>query len=287
MNSGPGEPRNNVIAPGAVVEKLAGGFAFTEGPGCDPHGNVYFTDQPNDRIMRWDVEGRLSTYLQPAGRANGLYFDREGNLIACADERNALWSIAPDRTITVLRDSYDGKAFNGPNDVWARPDGALYFTDPFYPRPWWQHDAMPQDGQHVYFLSADRQRLLRATGDLVKPNGIIGSPDGKTLFVSDIEAKRTYRFDSAPDGSLTNKTLVVDHGSDGMTLDDEGHIYLTGDGVMVFDMGGRVVEHIRIREEEWTANVCFGGRDRRTLFITASTGLYAIRMRVTGANAAK
>jgi gluconolactonase len=287
MNSGPGEPRNNVIAPGAVVEKLAGGFAFTEGPGCDPHGNVYFTDQPNDRIMRWDVEGRLATYLQPAGRANGLYFDREGNLIACADERNALWSIAPDRTITVLRDSYDGKAFNGPNDVWARPDGALYFTDPFYPRPWWQHDAMPQDGQHVYFLSADRQRLLRATGDLVKPNGIIGSPDGKTLFVSDIEAKRTYRFDSAQDGSLTNKTLVVDQGSDGMTLDDEGHIYLTGDGVMVFDMGGRVVEHIRIREEEWTANVCFGGRDRRTLFITASTGLYAIRMRVTGANAAK
>lgn len=287
MNSGPGEPRNNVIAPGAVVEKLAGGFAFTEGPGCDPHGNVYFTDQPNDRIMRWDVEGRLATYLQPAGRANGLYFDREGNLIACADERNALWSIAPDRTITVLRDSYDGKAFNGPNDVWARPDGALYFTDPFYPRPWWQHDAMPQDGQHVYFLSADRQRLMRATGDLVKPNGIIGSPDGKTLFVSDIEAKRTYRFDSAQDGSLTNKTLVVDQGSDGMTLDDEGHIYLTGDGVMVFDMGGRVVEHIRIREEEWTANVCFGGRDRRTLFITASTGLYAIRMRVTGANAAK
>lgn len=287
MNSGPGEPRNNVIAPGAVVEKLAGGFAFTEGPGCDPHGNVYFTDQPNDRIMRWDVEGRLATYLQPAGRANGLYFDREGNLIACADERNALWSIAPDHTITVLRDSYDGKAFNGPNDVWARPDGALYFTDPFYPRPWWQHDAMPQDGQHVYFLSADRQRLMRATGDLVKPNGIIGSPDGKTLFVSDIEAKRTYRFDSAQDGSLTNKTLVVDQGSDGMTLDDEGHIYLTGDGVMVFDMGGRVVEHIRIREEEWTANVCFGGRDRRTLFITASTGLYAIRMRVTGANAAK
>jgi gluconolactonase len=128
---------------------------------------------------------------------------------------------------------------------------------------------------------------MRATGDLVKPNGIIGAPDGKTLFVSDIEAKRTYRFDSAPDGSLTNKTLVVDHGSDGMTLDDEGHIYLTGDGVMVFDLAGRLVEHIRIREEEWTANVCFGGLDRRTLFITASTGLYAIRMRVTGANAAK
>jgi gluconolactonase len=276
-----------VSAPDARVEQLAGGFAFTEGPSCDLHGNVYFTDQPNDRILCWSVDGALSTFLQPAGRANGMCFDGAGNLIACADDQNALWAIAPDRTIAVLRDSYDGKRFNGPNDVWVRPDGAMYFTDPFYQRPWWQHDAMPQDGQHVYFLSADRQRLLRVTSDLVKPNGIIGTPDGKTLFVSDIEAKKTYRFDSAPDGSLTNRTLVVDHGSDGMTLDDEGHIYLTGDGVMVFDIAGRLIEHLRIRGEEWTANVCFGGRDRRTLFITASTGLYAIRMRVAGANAAK
>jgi gluconolactonase len=276
-----------VIAPGATVEQLAGGFAFTEGPTCDAHGNVCFTDQPNDRIMRWDVEGRLSIFLQPAGRANGMCFDGAGNLIACADEKNALWSIAPDRTITVLRDSYGGKPFNGPNDVWVRPDGALYFTDPFYQRPWWHHDAMPQDGQHVYFLSADRQRLVRVTSDLAKPNGIIATPDGQTLFVSDIEAKKTYRFAIAPDGRLSNKTLVVDQGSDGMTLDTEGHLYLTGDGVMVFDTAGRLIEHIRVPDEKWTANVCFGGRDRRTLYITAGTGLYAIAMRVAGANAAK
>jgi gluconolactonase len=237
--------------------------------------------------MRWGVDGQLSTFLQPAGRANGLYFDGAGNLIACADEKNALWSIAPDRTITILRDRYEGKALNGPNDVWVRPDGALYFTDPFYQRPWWTHTAMPQDSQQVYFLSADRQRFIRVTNDLVKPNGIIGTADGKTLFVSDIEAKKTYRFDVAPDGALSGKTVVVEAGSDGMTLDNEGHLYLTGDGVMVFDPSGRQIEHIKIPDEKWTANVAFCGPDRRTLFITASTGLYAIRMRVTGANAAK
>ena len=283
----PGIGEGRVVAAGASVEKLAGGFTFTEGPTCDSDGNVLFTDQPNDRILKWSTDARLSTFLQPAGRANGMYFAPGGDLIACADEKTALWSIDPGGAVTVLLDSYDGRSLNGPNDVWVRPDGALYFTDAFYPRPWWTHDAMPQDGQHVYFLSADRRRLVRVTTDLTQPNGIIGAPDGRTLFVSDIGAGRIYRYDIAPEGSLSGKTLVVEQGSDGMTLDDEGHLYLTGDGVMAFDSSGGKVEHIRIPDEKWTANVAFGGRDRRTLFITASTGLYAVRMRVRGANAAK
>jgi gluconolactonase len=216
-----------------------------------------------------------------------MCFAPGGHLIACADEKTALWSITPDGATTVLLDTYGSRALNGPNDVWVRPDGALYFTDPFYPRPWWTHDTMPQDGQHVYFLSADRTRLVRVTTDLTKPNGIIGTPDGRSVFVSDIEANQTFRYDIAPDGNLSGKTLVVEQGSDGMTLDDEGHLYLTGDGVMVFDSDGRQIDHLRIPDEKWTANVAFGGRDRQTLFITASTGLYGIRMRVRGANAAK
>jgi gluconolactonase len=276
-----------VVAPEATVEKLAGGLGFTEGPTCDLKGNVLFTDQPNDRILKWSTEGQLSTFLQPAGRANGMYFAPGGDLIACADEKTALWSIAPDGTATVLVDTYDGRALNGPNDVWVRPDGALYFTDPFYPRTWWTHTAMPQEGQHVYFLSADRKRLLRVTADLTKPNGIIGTPDGRSLFVSDIKGNKTYRYDIEPDGNLSGKTLVAEQGSDGMTLDDEGHLYLTGNGVMVFDPDGRQIDHIPIPDEKWTANVAFGGADRRTLFITASTGLYSVRMRVRGANAAK
>jgi gluconolactonase len=276
-----------VVSGETSVQKLAGGFAFTEGPTCDAEGNVLFTDQPNDRILKWSTAGELSTFLQPAGRANGMCFAPGGDLIACADEKTALWAIAPNGTVTVLLDTYGGRALNGPNDVWVRPDGALYFTDPFYPRPWWTHDVMPQDGQHVYFLSADRTRLVRVTTDLTKPNGIIGTPDGSTLFVSDIAANRTFRYDIAPDGALSGKTLVVEQGSDGMTLDDEGHLYLTGDGVMVFDSGGRRIDHIRIPDEKWTANVAFGGSDRRTLYVTASSGLYGVRMRVRGANAAK
>ena len=276
-----------MVAPGAMVQKLADGFTFTEGPTCDAEGNLYFTDQPTDRILKWSVGGQLSTFLQPAGRANGMYFAPGGELVACADEKTALWSIARDGAVTVLLDTYADRRLNGPNDVWVRPDGALYFTDPFYQREWWTHAAMPQGGQHVYFLSADRQQLVRVVTDLTQPNGIIGTPDGKTLFVSDIAGKQTWRYAISPDGSLSGKTLVVEQGSDGMTLDDEGHLYLTGDGVMVFDASGRQIEQIRIPGEKWTANVSFWGSNRQTLFITASTGLYAIEMRVRGANAAK
>lgn len=276
----------SVIAPGAKLEKLAGGFEFTEGPTSDRDGNVFFTDQPNNRILKWSMDGKLSTFLQPAGRSNGMYFDARGNLLACADEKTELWSIAPDGTRTVLAREFAGKPLNGPNDVWERPDGALYFTDPFYKRDWWDHSMRPQDSEQVYFLSADRRRLIRVTTDLVQPNGIIGTPDGRTLFVADIRAGRTYGFDIQPDGTLTNKRLRCELGSDGMTLDTEGNLYLTGQGVSVFDTNGKKVGQIDV-PEPWTANVCFGGRDHQTLFITASKGLYAIRLRVRGANAAK
>jgi gluconolactonase len=274
------------VAPGAELQKLADEFQFTEGPTCDAAGNVYFTDQPNNRIMKWSVDGQLSTFMQPAGRANGMYFDAKGNLIACADETNALWSITPDGKVTVLAMEYQGRRLNGPNDVWVRHDGGLYFTDPFYKRSWWTHDQRPQDGEHVYFLSAGRKTLKRVTTDLVQPNGIIGTPDGKTLFVADIKAKKTYAFDIQPDGTLAGKKLLCELGSDGMTLDAAGNLYLTGKGVTVFDKTGKQIDQIEV-PERWTANVCFGGKDKQTLFITASKGLYSIRTQHRGANAAK
>src|SRR5580698_8598037 len=115
---------DGVVAPGAKLEKLPGDFAFTEGATCDRAGNVFFVDQPNDRIMEWSAAGKLSTFLQPSGYANGMYFDAKGNLIACADEHNALWSIAPDKSVTVLVTNFEGKYLNGPNDVWIAPDGS-------------------------------------------------------------------------------------------------------------------------------------------------------------------
>lgn len=284
-----------VLAPGAKLEKLAGDFAFTEGPTADKAGNVYFTDQPKDRILKWSLDGKLTTFLQPAGRANGMCFDGSGLLIACADEKNELWAItlpgANDegkREVRheILTSEYEGKKLNGPNDVWVHPDGGMYFTDPFYKRSWWTHNEPPQGGQHVYHLDKDRKTLRRVADDLQQPNGIIGAPDGRTLFVADIGARKTYRYSLQPDGALADKALFCESGSDGMTLDAEGNLYLTGKGVSVFNKVGRKIEQIDV-PESWTANVCFGGPDRQTLFITASKGLYSVRLRVQGAGTAK
>lgn len=275
------ETGDDIVPAGARVEKLADGFEFTEGPVPDAHGNVYFTDQPNDRIMKWSVAGELSTFLQPSGRANGLYFDREGYLWACADAENELWRIAPDRTVEVVVRDFAGKRLNGPNDLWIRPDGGLYFTDPFYKRPYWNRGPIEQPCQGVYFLSADRSQLIRVADDLEQPNGIIGTPDGQTLYVADIRGNKTYAYDIQPDGSLNNKRLFCELGSDGMTIDNLGNVYLTGKGVTVFNAGGQRIRHIPI-DAGWTANVCFGGKDLQTLFITAQQNLFALRMRVHG-----
>jgi gluconolactonase len=276
----------SVVAPGATLEKLSGGFAFTEGPTRDKNGNVFFVDQPNNRIMEWSAEGKLSTFLQPSGYANGMEFDAQGNLIACADEHNQLWSIAPDKTVTVLVTNFQGKYMNGPNDVWIAPNGGMFLSDPFYKRTWWDHTTMALTNEEVFYLAPDRKTLTRVTDDLKKPNGITGTPDGKNLFVSDIRAGQTWRYDIQPDGTLTNKTIFCALGSDGMTIDAEGNLYLTGHGVTVFDRTGKQIDHIDV-PEKWSANVCFSGPDHQTLFITASESLYSIRLHIRGANAAK
>ncbi len=275
-----------VVAPGTTLKKLAGDFAFTEGATCDKNGNVFFVDQPNDRIMEWSTDGKLSTFMQPSGYANGMYFDAKGNLIACCDEHNQLWSIAPDKTVTVLITNYDGKFLNGPNDVFIEPNGAMYITDPLFPRTWWTNQVTRVSSEEVFYLSPDRKQLTRVTDDLRKPNGITGTPDGKILFVADMGANRTWRYDIQPDGSLTNKTLICKLGSDGMTIDEEGNLYLTGRGVTVFDKTGKQIDHIDV-PENWCGNVCFSGKDRKTLFIAASTGFYSIECRFSGANPSK
>jgi gluconolactonase len=243
---------------------------------------VFYTDQPNDRIVKWSAsDGKLTTFKQPCGRSNGLCFDKQGNLWACADEKNELWRIAPDGNVTVVLKEYQGKLLNAPNDIWIRPDGGIYFSDPFYKRDYWKRGPSEQDGQHVYYLAPDHKTLKRVTTDLDQPNGLIGTPNGKTLYVADIRAKKTYAYDIQRDGTLTNKRLFCESGSDGMTIDNEGNVYLTGKGVLVFDKTGKQIEHIEV-PERWTANICFGGKDRRTLFITASVSVYTLRMRVHG-----
>jgi gluconolactonase len=276
----------SVVEPGAKLEKLSSEFSFTEGPTCDAAGNLFFTDQNNNRIMEWSLDGTLSTFMQPSGRANGMFMDAKGNIIACADEKNELWSISPDKKVTVLVKNFEGKYLNGPNDVWVSPNGEMFITDPFYKRSWWDHTTMALDTEQVFRLSADGKTLTRVTTDLNKPNGITGSPDGKRLFVADIGASRTYAYDVQPDGSLANKTLFCKMGSDGMTIDEQGNIYITGHGVTVFDKTGNQIDHIDV-QEPWSANVSFGGKDHKTLFITASKCLYSIRIKYRGANPTK
>ncbi len=272
----------SLVAPGAKIEKLADGFSFTEGPAADKKGNVYFTDQPNDKILIWSTEGKLSTFMENTGRANGLYFDRNGGLLSCSDMDNELWSIDKEGNHTVLITDFNGKKLNGPNDLWIHPDSGIYFTDPLYKRDYWTRSPeMQQEGQYVYYLYPDRKTVIKVATDLVQPNGIIGTPDGKQLYIADIGANKTYVYDILPDGSLTNRKLFTSLGSDGMTIDNEGNIYLTGRGVTVFNPEGEQIEHIPV-EANWTSNVCFGGKDMKTLFITASQYLYSLRMNVKG-----
>lgn len=276
------ETKSKIIAKGATLTKLSSDYSFTEGPAADAEGNVFFTDQPNDKIYKWSAaDNTISLYMDKTNRSNGLYFDRAGNLLSCADLENQLISIDKNQKITVLVNDFEGKKFNGPNDLWIAPNGGIYFTDPFYKRPYWKHTEMELPEKRVYYLSPDKKTVTIAAREFVAPNGIIGTPDGKTLYVADIGDRKTYSFSINADGTLGERKLFAPMGSDGMTIDKKGNVYVTGRGVTVFDKNGTQIEQIETKEP-WTANVTFGGKDRKTLFITASKSVYTLKMKVKG-----
>lgn len=272
--------QSEIIADGAVLTQVVADYSFTEGPAVDSQGNVYFTDQPNDRIYKWSPDGTVTLFMEGARRSNGLYFDNDGNLLSCADLENQLVRIDKDKNITVLVGDFEGKRLNGPNDLWVDAMGGIYFTDPFYKRDWWDHTEKEIEDERVYYLSPDGKVAAVADG-FKRPNGIVGTPDGKKLFVADINDKKTYSFKINPDGSLSNRKLFVEKGSDGMTLDNKGNLYITGQGVTVFNKKGQQIEQIDV-DERWTANVCFGGKDQQTLFVTAMKSVYTLEMKVRG-----
>lgn len=273
---------DSLFTKGATPELISNQFSFTEGPAVDRAGNVYFTDQPNNKIWKYGIDGTLTLFMENAGRSNGMYFDRKGNLLTCADEENQLWRISPDKKISILVKDYKGVHLNGPNDVWVHPDGHIYFTDPLYDRPYWKSKPVRVEKENVYLLPGGKQKPVIVDEALEKPNGIIGTPDGKYLYVADIKADKTYRYEIKRDGTLHNRQLFVAQGSDGMTVDNHGNVYLTGNGVTVYDKSGNKLVHIPI-PGKWTANVCFGGKDKNKLFITASDAVYTLEMLVKGA----
>jgi len=273
---------SNLIAPGAKLELISKQFRFTEGPATDKEGNVFFTDQPNDKIWQYSTSGQLSVFMEKSGRANGLYFDKKGNLLACADEQNQLWSISPQGKVSVLLKDLAGKRLNGPNDLWLHPKtGDIYFTDPYYQRDYWERKNPDITGEKVYILFKGKTEPVVLDETLKQPNGIIGTPDGKTLYVADIKDNKTYKYKIGADGKLANRQLFVPQGSDGMTIDNQGNIYLTGKGVTVYNPAGEKIEHIPV-PANWTGNVTFAGKDRNVLFITASEAVYTLAMQVKG-----
>lgn len=263
-----------LVQPGATTTTLVGNLQFGEGPASDSVGNVYFSDILANTIHKWSTTGQLSVFRTNSGGANGLAIDASGNLIACEGTNGRVVSISPEGVVTVLAAQYAGKRFNEPNDLWIDPSGGIYFTDPVF------FGTQAQDGQHVYYISPGHGTVTRVISDMVRPNGLVGSADGKTLYVSDYGAGATYKYTINPDGGLTGKTLFVAVGSDGMEIDGDGNVYLTSDDVLVYNSAGTKIQTVNVLGRP--TNLCFAGSDRRTLFITTEAALVSIAMRTQG-----
>lgn len=263
------------------VEKLASGFMFTEGPATDSEGNVYFTDIPDNKILKWTTEDQLETFRENSNGANGLYFDKEGNLLICEGQKGQITSLSPEGDYKPIATEYNGNRFNQPNDIWADGKGGVYFTDPKYG----DDLELPQGSMQVYYANSKPTEVTRVTEDLIKPNGLIGTPDGKTLYITDPGAGKTYKYSIQENGLLADKTLFVNLSGDGMTIDKSGNVYLTTDGkkaIDVFSPEGELITSIAIPEQP--SNVSFGGEGKNELYITARTSLYRVELNKEGVN---
>jgi len=267
----------NLIAPGAKPVKLAGGFKFTEGPAVAANGDVYFTDIPNNRIHKWSVaDGKLSTFAEETKGANGLFFAEDGSLYACQGLAKRVAAYTADGSgSSSLAKRHAGKKFNKPNDLWIDGKGGVYFSDPNY-----GNTEHTQDGEHVYYIPPGGE-VIRVADGFKRPNGLVGTPDDSTLYIADIGDKKIYRYTIQSDATLKDRKLFCESGSDGMTLDRQGNVYLTAGSVKVFDPKGGQIANLKFPESP--ANVVFGGKDRKTLYVTARTGFYSLEMAVSGA----
>lgn len=286
--------RDDLIETSSELKELADCFHFAEGPTSDKKGNIFFTDILSSRIYSWSVDNNLSVFRDPSGRANGLKFDSNDNLLACEGALRRITSTSEDGEIRILTDQYQGKKLNSPNDLWIDPKGGIYFTDPRYSNAKWiwvekgdsdnsGFDSLykeEQESRAVYYLPPNSQSLKRVAEDFINPNGVIGTLDGKKLYISDTEKKEVYLFDILEDGSLINRQLFIKEYSDGMTLDEFNNLYLTNGDIQIYTPEGNLLTTIVLPNK--SSNVCFGGKEHKTLFITAREKLYCIDMNVTG-----
>ncbi|MCH2400902.1 MAG: SMP-30/gluconolactonase/LRE family protein [Pirellulales bacterium] len=280
-----------LVAKGAKVEKLAGGMKFTEGPVWLPsEKKLVFSDIPNSKLMQWSEADGLSVY-RDSEQANGNILDLQGRIISCQHKARNVIRIEADGSTTLLADRFDGKRFNSPNDVAIRSDGTLWFTDP----PWGLTGSHEIPGHWVYKLEPKTGKVEVVHKYLAMPNGIVFSPDESRIYIADTGGHKRHPdpdFHKLPasiqcyeidnEGNLGKKLFQIASGSDGMAVDAQGNLYATHGGkVHIYDADGN--ERQQIDVPEGPANVCFGGDDHKTLFITARTSLYSVRMRVAGA----
>ncbi len=280
----------SLVAPGAKVQKLAGDMKFTEGPAWFPATKtLVFSDIPNSKLMQWS-EGKGLSVFRPSEQSNGNILDLQGRLISCQHAGRNLVRTEADGSLTVLADKFDGKRFNSPNDVAVRSDGTLWFTDP----PWGLTGPADLPGHWVFKLDPKTKTVEPVVKDLAMPNGINFSPDESRIYIADTGGHPKHPdpafhklpagvhcYEVSKDGKLGKKLFTIKAGSDGMTVDVKGNLYTTHGGVTIYNADGKFLEKIEV--PEGPANVCFGGDDLRTLFITARTSLYSIRMQNPGA----
>lgn len=265
-----------LVVQGETVRRIADGFGFVEGPAADSDGNLYFSDIPRERIYRWNPRSGIDTFQEETGGANGLRFTPDGQMLVCEMSSRRVTAIDSSGRVSVVAATFEGRRFNSPNDLWIDPIGGIYFTDPRYG----SDENREIEGDHVYYISPDRTTIRRVVNDLVRPNGITGTLDGSRVYVADHGAGQTFSYRPSADGSLEDKRLFAMQGSDGMTVDELGNVYLTGQDITVYNPNGDQIGSIAVPETP--ANLTFGGEDGKTLFITARTSLYALAMNVTG-----
>ncbi len=280
----------SVVGAGVTFERIGTGYLFTEGPLWHPRGKfLLFSDMPGDIIRRWSPADGVRTFRQPCNKANGETYDRQGRLITCEHATSRVTRTEPDGKITVLATHYADKELNSPNDIVAKGDGAIYFTDPTYGRA--EFYGVPREPElafrGVYRLEPESRKLTLLADDFAQPNGLCFSLDEKRLFVNDTERRHIRAFDVQADGRLADgmvwaETTGTEEGwPDGMKLDSAGNVYCSGPGgIHVFDPEANCLGVIQTPEP--TANFTFGEDDCRSLFIAASTSIYRIRVTVPG-----
>ncbi|OYW19132.1 MAG: hypothetical protein B7Z55_09425, partial [Planctomycetales bacterium 12-60-4] len=274
----------SLLGKDAEAVKLVGDCQFTEGPAYGPKGFLLFSDIPNERIVRYDNDGAVSDFMKPSGKSNGLVFDAAGNLYACQGGARRVVKInSVDGKVEVLSDQYEGKRLNSPNDLALDNVGGLYFTDPRYGK----EDDVEQRVMGVYYVNADGA-VSRVIDSLQRPNGVLVSIDGKSLYVAEPNKRELWRYTISGPGKVSSGEVIFTGdeqldggGPDGMALDEMGRIYATYGSVVVLDPSGGLIGRIPVPERP--ANCTFGTPNGKTLFITARTSLYAVDMAVAGA----